>query len=118
MHASPRRRLAATAGLLLSAGTLGLMTAPAAQAVVVSDTNAAYWTGADTSALWSSSTNWDSSGKTPSASDGILDFQDLGTTCDNGTSSDTCYLSTDDLGAYTASELVLDERRPLIHNDG
>jgi hypothetical protein len=100
------RRLPAAAGILMSAATIGLMSASAVQAAPVTNFT---WSGSDPLTGWSAGDNW-AGGSDPgsAASIGTLSFPDLGSACDNGTSAGTCYGSTDDEGPLTAQELTID----------
>lgn len=107
MRGVMRRRLPAVVGSLLCASAIGLMSVPAAQATLSNAT----WTGGTSSSLWSNGLanglNWSSSSVPASPLD-VLSFPDLGA-CDS--SIETCYTSTDDLGAVTANQLSVDNAR-------
>jgi hypothetical protein len=97
--------LPAAAGVLVSAATIGLLSASAAQAIPPTNFT---WSGSNPLDGWSVGANWSGSDPGSAANIGTLSFPDLGSACDNGTSTNTCYDSTDDQGALTAQELSLD----------
>lgn len=97
-----RRRLPAIAGLLLSAGTIGLMAVPA-QATAATDT----WVGTEATGSWQSGSDW---GGTAPASGDFLYFGPL-SGCDSATAA--CYDTSDDLGAdFGISGLEIDSGHP------
>ncbi len=102
-RSGPRSVLVAGLATAIVLGALA-----AAPAALATGTNY-QWTGSDTALpSWSQTDNW-LSGTSPTGAIGTLSFPDLGAACDNGTSSDACYSSDDELGPLTAANLVIDD---------
>jgi hypothetical protein len=101
-------KLSRMAGLLSVVVVVGVTSASAAHAA----TNFT-WSGADTSGgSWSFGDNW--GGTSPSSGVGTLSFNDLGGSCDTGSSAAACYASVYDDGMLTAQGLTIDDNSPYV----
>jgi hypothetical protein len=69
------------------------------------------WSGGDSEGLWSLGDDW-SGGVAPSGSIGTLSFGDLGSACDNGTSSAACYSIDEDLQNVSVDRLDIADNEP------